>query len=83
MTPKAEQDARERETIIQWDAFEESLVAWTADPKVAKKWRSMGWPVKVFGVAFTMKGKARSWIVRGIPSNRLVFCTFPRKKPVN
>ena len=81
MTPKAEQDARERETIIQWDALNEKLWVWTADIRVMKKWQKAGWPTEVFGL--DRDGKARSWQTNGVPSDRVVFLKVPKKKPVN
>lgn len=70
----------QQETTIQWDRERQELTCWTADPTVERRWRECGWPVEVAG---TVNGKPRSWEVRGIPSDRVVFLKLPEKKPEN
>lgn len=67
--------SEEWETVIQWSRKDELLNCWTSDPGVEKLWRKSKWPVRVAG-----RGKQqepRSWEVRGIPKNRLIFRPMP------
>lgn len=43
--PKTPDQLMEAETIIRWDESREVASLWTASSKVAKEWKSYGFPV--------------------------------------
>lgn len=74
-------EKNERETTYQLSSPTRenpspTFICWTDDPKVAAHWRSLRWPVEVFGTA---KGGPRSWEVRGLPPDRVVLLKLTKK----
>lgn len=69
-------EIQERETVLRQDAETGEWTLWTDDPDMMKTWKDRAYPVKVFS---TVRGKARSWIARGLPSDRMVFLRISKK----
>ena len=51
----------EQETHFRWDNEAKTLEAWTADRRVAERWRRGGYTVRVLGK--TNDGQERTWEV--------------------
>ena len=69
-------ETSERETVLRQDTETGEWILWTDDPAMMKLWKDRAYPVRVFS---TTKGKPRSWEVRGLPSDRVVFLRFSKK----
>jgi hypothetical protein len=53
----------EQETILRFDRSEPTVSLWTANPAEARRWKKLGYDVRVF--RFTPDGRPQSWHTEG------------------
>lgn len=53
----------EQETILRFDRSEPVVSMWTANPAEARRWKKLGYDVRVF--RFTREGRPQSWHAEG------------------